>query len=336
LEEKNMKTFSTLATLSAVSMLFATLFASGYAAAQQQQAYPVRPIRVVIPWPPGQATDLAARVIGQKLNEVFGYSMVMDNRPGAGGQIGTDIVAKATPDGYTLLAASSGPVTVAPLLQKTPYVSQRDLAPVAIAGLSPYILVTVPSFPAKDIKEFLSVIKAAPSKYTYASSGTGAAAHLAVEYFNGVAGIKATHVPYKGSIPALTDIIGGQVTYMTETVAATMPFIRQGRLKGYGISTIKQSTLAPGIPTIAVAADMPGFDFAAWIGIMVAAGTPKHLIDRITSGVDKVLQTQDARDKLNAAGLEAQYSRADQMADYLKYQSNQVAGIIKRTGLKIE
>ena len=115
-----------------------------------------------------------------------------------------------------------------------------------------------------------------------------------------------------------------------------MPFIRQGRLKGYGISTLKQSTLAPGIPTIAVAADMPGFDFAAWIGIMVAAGTPKHLIDRITSGVDKVLQTQDARDKLNAAGLEAQYSRADQMADYLKYQSNQVAGIIKRTGLKIE
>ena len=319
--------------LVALALTMMTMLGSSLVIAQE---YPRRPIRVVIPWPPGQATDLTARVIGQKLNEAFGYTMVMDNRPGAGGQIGTDIVAKASADGYTLLAASSGPVTVAPLLQKTPYVSQRDLAPVAIAGLAPYILVAAPSFPAKDIKEFLSVIKAAPTKYTYASSGTGAAAHLAVEYFNGVAGIKATHVPYKGSIPALTDIVGGQVTYMTETVAATMPFIRQGRLKGYGISTLKQSALAPGIPTIAVAADMPGFDFAAWIGIMVSAGTAKVLIDKITTGVDKVLQSQDARDKLGNAGLEAEYYRADRMAEYLKKQSGQVADIIKRTGLKIE
>ena len=246
-------------TVRALARTFAyttTLLLAATAYAQQQE-YPVRPIRVVIPWPPGQATDLAARVIGHKLHEVLGYTFVMDNRPGAGGQIGTDIAAKATPDGYTLLAASSGPVTVAPLLQKTPYVSQRDLAPVAIAGLSPYILVTGPSFPAKDMKEFLSVVKGSPGKFTYASSGTGAAAHLAVEYFNGVAGIKGTHVPYKGSIPAITDIVGGQVTYMTETVAATMPFIRQGRLKGYGISVSKPSSLAPGIPTIAAAADMP-------------------------------------------------------------------------------
>lgn len=245
-------------------------------------------------------------------------------------------MAKATPDGYTLLAASAGPVTVAPLLQKTPYVPLKDLAPVAIAGLSPYILVSAPAFPAKDMKEFIAVVKGNPGKFTYASSGTGAAAHLAVEYFNGSAGIKATHVPYKGSIPALTDIIGGQVTYMTETVAATMPFIRQGRLKAYGISVSKQSTLAPGIPTIAQSADMPGFDFAAWIGIMVAAGTPKHLIDKITSGIDKAMQTLDAREKIANAGLEPQYFRAEQMGEYLKKQSTQVAEIIKRTGIKIE
>jgi tripartite-type tricarboxylate transporter receptor subunit TctC len=331
----------TIIAAAATVILGAAVLLSGPSPAQAQgaqgkdQAYPVRPIRVVIPWPPGQATDLAARIIGQKLSESFGYTMVMDNRPGAGGQIGTDIVAKATPDGYTLLAASSGPVTVGPLLQKVPYVPARDLAPVAIAGLSPYILVTAPTFPAKDIKEFLSVVKGAPNKYTYASSGTGAAAHLAVEYFNGVAGIKATHVPYKGSIPALTDIVGGQVTYMTETVAATMPFIRQGRLKGYGIST-KPSVLAPGIPAIATAADMPGFDFAAWIGIMVSAGTSKALVDKITAGVDKALQTQDSRDKLASAGLETAYHRADQMAEYLKRQSGQVADIIKRTGIKVE
>ena len=301
-----------------------------------QQDYPSHPLRMVIPWPPGQATDLVGRVIAQKLTEIYGYQVVADNRAGAGGQIGTDIVAKAAPDGYTLLAASSGPVTVAPLLQKTPYVSERDLAPVAIGGFAPYVLVTTASFPARDIKEFIALVKNNPGKYTYASSGTGAAAHLAVEYFNSVAGIKAIHVPYKGSIPALTDIISGQVTYMTETVSATMPFVRSGKLKAYGISTLKQSPQAPGIPTYAVAADMPGFEFAAWIGVMVSAGTPKAIVDKLTAAVDKVLQTQDARDKLGSLGLDVNYHRAEEMAAYLKKQSAQVADIIKKANIKID
>lgn len=310
------------------------LLASSLALAQQ--AYPNRPMRMVIPWPPGQATDLVGRVIAQRLSEILGHPVVADNRAGAGGQIGTDIVAKATPDGYTLLAASAGPVTVAPLLQKTPYNPQRDLAPVAIAGLAAYVLVTAPSFPAKDIKEFLTLAKNNPGKYTYASSGTGAAAHLAVEYFNNVAGIKAVHVPYKGSVPALTDVMGGQVTYMTETVSATMPHVRSGKLRAYGVSTIKPSALAPGVPPYSTAADMPGFDFAAWIGVMVSAGTPKPVIDKITAAVDKVLQTQDARDKLAAVGVDVNYHRADAMAVYLKKQSAQVADIIKRANIKVE
>lgn len=315
----------------------AVLLMSSLAAAQPApQEYPTRPMRLVIPWPPGQATDLVGRVIGQKLTEVYGYQVVADNRAGAGGQIGTDIVAKATPDGYTLLAASSGPVTVAPLLQKTPYVSERDLAPVAIGGFAPYVLVTTPSFPAKDIKEFIALVKNNPGKHTYASSGTGAAAHLAVEYFNSVAGIKATHIPYKGSIPALTDVISGQVTYMTETVSATMPFVRSGKLKAYGISTLKRSPQAPNVPTYAEAADMPGFEFAAWIGVMVSAGTPKWMVDKLTAAVDKVLQTQDARDKLASVGLDVNYHRAEEMAAYLKKQSAQVADIIKRANIKIE
>jgi tripartite-type tricarboxylate transporter receptor subunit TctC len=305
-------------------------------AAIAQQEYPNRPMRLVIPWPPGQATDLVGRVIAQKLTEIYGYQVVADNRAGAGGMIGTDIVAKAAPDGYTLLAASSGPVTVAPLLQKTPYASERDLAPVAIAGFAAYVLVTAPSFPAKDIKEFIAVMKNNPGKYNYASSGTGAAAHLAVEYFNSVAGIKATHVPYKGSVPALTDVISGQVAYMTETVSATMPHVRSGKLRAYGVSTLKASALAPGIPTYAVAADMPGFDFAAWIGVMMSAGTPKAQIDKITRGVDKALQTADAREKLGNVGLDVNYHRADEMARYLSKQSAQVADIIKKANIKIE
>lgn len=317
-----------------VLCLVAALLMSSAALAQQN--YPNRPMRMVVPWPPGQATDLVGRVIAQKLGDIFGHQVVVDNRAGAGGQIGTDIVAKAAPDGYTLLAASSGPVTVAPLLQKTPYVPARDLQPVAIAGLAAYVLVTAPSFPAKDIKEFITVVKNNQGKYNYASSGTGAAAHLAVEYFNGVAGIKATHVPYKGSVPALTDVISGQVAYMTETVSATMPLVRSGKLKAYGISTLKPSALAPGVPTYAAAADMPGFDFAAWIGVMVAAGTPAALVDKITDAVDQVLQTQDARDKLGSVGLDVNYQRAEDMAAYLKKQSAQVADIIKRANIKIE
>ena len=317
-----------------ILFLVAATLIAGSALAQQQ--YPNRPLRLVIPWPPGQATDLVGRVIAQKLSEIFGYQVVADNRAGAGGMIGTDIVAKATPDGYTLLAASSGPVTVAPLLQKTPYVSERDLAPVAIGGFAPYLLVSAPSFPARDIKELIALVKGNPGKYTYASSGTGAAAHLAVEYFNSVAGIKATHVPYKGSIPALTDIISGQVTYMTETVSATMPFVRSGKLKAYGISVLKRSPQAPNVPTYAEAADMPGFEFAAWIGIMVSAGTPKAMVDKLTAAVDKVLQTQDARDKLASVGLDVNYHRAEEMAAYLKKQSAQVADIIKKANIKID
>ena len=210
-----------------IVFFLAALAVAGSAAAQQ---YPNRAVRMVIPWPPGQATDLVGRVVAEKLAQLLGQPVVPDNKPGAGGMIGTDFVAKAAPDGYTLLAGSSGPVTINPLLQKTQYDPERDLLPVAKIGVSPYVLVTNPAFPANDIKEFLALVRANPGKYTFASSGTGATAHLVAEYFNNLAGIKATHVPYKGSAPALADVVGGQVAYMVETVAATMPLVRGGRL----------------------------------------------------------------------------------------------------------
>src|SRR5688572_25370535 len=199
-----------------------------------QQNYPARPIRMIVPWPPGQATDLAGRVVAIKLSELLGQQVIADNRPGAGGMIGTDLAAKATPDGYTLLAASSGPVTINPLLQKVPFDPIRDLAPVANVGLSPYILVTGVKFPAANVKEFLALVKANPGKYSFASSGTGATAHLVAELFNGRAGLRVTHVPYKGSAPAMIDVISGEIAYALETMAATMPHIKAGRLRGYG------------------------------------------------------------------------------------------------------
>lgn len=301
-----------------------------------QQNYPNRPLRMVIPWPPGQATDLVGRVIAQKLTEILGYQVVADNRAGAGGMIGTDIVAKAAPDGYTLLAASSGPVTISPLLLKTPYVAERDLAPVANAGFSPYLLVTHASFPASGVREFITLMKANPGKYNFASSGTGATAHLVAEYFNSAVGIKATHVPYKGSVPALTDVISGQIGYMLETVAATMPHVRGGRLKAYGVSLAKGSVLAPGIPPLATAADLPGFDAAAWLGVMVSAGTPKPLVEKLSAAVDKALQSQEVRDRIMSVGVEVDYRRIDEMGRYLKDQSTRFAEIIKKNGIRIE
>jgi tripartite-type tricarboxylate transporter receptor subunit TctC len=323
--------------------LFVAVFAfAGAAIAQQnssiasRQAYPNRPVRLVIPWPPGQATDLAGRVLAQKLSELFGYQVIADNRAGAGGMIGTDLVAKAAPDGYTILAASSGPVTVNPLLQKTPFDVNRDLAPVANIGLSPYLLVTNPQFPAANAREFVALVKANPGKYSFASSGTGATAHLIAEWFNNLAGLQVTHVPYKGSSPALTDVIGGQIAYAIETAAATMPHVRSGRLKAYGVSLARGSALAPGIEPLATAANLPIFDVGAWLGVMVPAGTPKPIVDRIATAVETAMQSPEVRERIAGIGVEVDYRRTEEFTRYLKEQQARFADIIKKGNIKLE
>ena len=299
-------------------------------------AYPNRPIRMVIPWPPGQATDLAGRVLAQKLSELLGQPVITDNRAGAGGMIGTDAVAKAPPDGYTILAASSGPVTINPLLQKAPYDVERDLIAVASIGLSPYGVVTNAQFPAANMKEFLALVRANPRKYSFASSGTGATAHLIAEMFNTQAGLQVTHVPYKGSAPAITDVIGGQVAYAVETAAGTMPHIKAGKLKAYGVSFVKGSALTPGIEPVATAANLPGFDAGAWLGVMMPAGTPKAMVDRIAAAVETAMQSSDVRDRIAGIGVEPFYKRTEEFGPYLKDQQARFADIIKRGNIKIE
>jgi tripartite-type tricarboxylate transporter receptor subunit TctC len=316
-------------------LLFAAAMIAPSAVAQPQ-TYPARPVRIVIPWPPGQATDLAGRLVAQKLTESLGQQVIADNRPGAGGMIGTDVVAKATPDGYTLLAASSGPVSINPLLQKAPYDAERDLVPVANVGLSPYILVSGLKFPANNAREFVSLVKANPGKYTFASSGTGATAHLVAELFNGRAGLQVTHVPYKGSAPAMVDVIGGQVAYALETMAATMPHVKAGRLKAYGISTIRPSALAPGIEPLAKVADLPGFDASAWIGVMVPTGTPKPIVERLSRALDTAMQSADMREKIAVAGLEVDYRPPGEFTRYLKEQKVRFEEIIKKNNIRIE
>ena len=306
------------------------------AGAAWAQAYPTRAVRVVVPWPPGQATDIAARVVAQKLQESLGQPFVIDNKPGAGGSIGTDIVAKSTGDGYTLLAASSGPVSIMPSLQKVPYDPLKDLQPVSLMCVNAYALVTRPDFPASNAKEFVALLRANPDKFTFSSSGTGATAHLVAELFNSMAGIKARHVPYKGSAPALTDIMNGQIDYTLETIASVASQVRAGRLKMLGVSFARGSAAFPEAPPLATAAELPGYDIGAWIGYAAAPGTPREVVARLSAEVQKAIQASDVKERFTTLGLEPRAMSPEEMGAFLRKEQARYADIIKSANIKVE
>jgi tripartite-type tricarboxylate transporter receptor subunit TctC len=300
------------------------------------QAYPNRPVRVVVPWPPGQATDIAARIVAAKLQETLGQPFVVENKPGAGGAIGTDQVAKAPGDGYTILAASSGPISIMPNLQKTPYDPLKDLAPVSIICTNSFALVTRPDFPAKDAREFVALVRANPDKFAFSSSGTGATAHLIAELFNSMANLKARHVPYKGSAPALTDVMNGQIDYTLETVASVSSHVKSGRLKMLGTTYAKGSSAFPDAPSLARAADIPGYDIGAWIGYAAAPGTPKEILNRLSSEVARAIQVPEVRERMMTLGLEPASMTPDEMAVFMRSEQARYGTIIRNANIKIE
>jgi len=302
----------------------------------QAQNYPNRPVKVIIPWPPGQATDLAARIVGEKLSQQLGQPFIMENKPGAGGSIGTDTVVKSAPDGYTLLAASSGPISIMPNLQKIPYDPLKDLAPVSLIATAPFALVVAPNFPASNAKEFLALVRANPGKYTFASSGTGATAHMFAELFNSMAQLKVVHVPYKGSVPALTDVIGGQVAYAVETVAATGGFVKSGKLKTFGVTSARRSGALPDVPTLAESADIPGYDCVAWVGYAAPAGTPRDILVKLAAEIQKAVQSTELKDRYVPLGMDPASNSPDEMGAYLRREQDRYAQIIKNAGIKIE
>jgi tripartite-type tricarboxylate transporter receptor subunit TctC len=275
-------------------------------AAAQPGNWPARSMRMIIPWPPGQATDVQGRLMAQRLSERLGHTVVPENRPGAGGQIGTDLVAKSAPDGYTLLAASIGPITFQPLVARPPYDVERDLAPVAGYGSAPFMLLVRPDFPARDAASFIALLKANPGKYTHNSSGVGGAQHLVTALFNAKAGIDALHVPFAGSGQSIAALLGGQVSYGIDTPAAAGRLVADGQLRALGLTTGRPSPLVPGIPPLAAVANIGEFDIGGWNGLMVRAGTPREIVDRLSAEAMEGLLVPEIRDRFAAIGVEVE------------------------------
>ena len=300
------------------------------------QAWPTRPIRLVVPWPPGQATDQVGRLMAQRLSERLGQPIVPENRAGAGGGIGTDMVAKAAPDGYTLLAASIGPISLGPLVHRMPYDVDRDLAPVARFSGSPYFLVTRPDFPAPDARSFVALMRANPGKFTYASSGVGGSQHVLTAVFAAKAQFEALHIPYQGSGPAMAALLGGQVDFAIETLAASGALMREGKLKSYGCTTGQSSRLAPSIPPLAVAADVPGYDYNGWIGLMAPAGTPPAIIARIAAEVEFIAAQPETNERLVNIGTEAAFTGPAGFRQILSQYRDNFGPIIRQLGIRPE
>ena len=285
----------------------AALLLAACAGVAQAQTYPDRPIRVIVPFPPGNASDLATRTIAEPLARRLGQPIVVDNRPGAAGTIGADTVAKAKPDGYTLLGTSSAFSVTPSVYRKLPYDAERDLVPVAPIGWTVMVLVAHPGFPANNVQELVALLKAAPGKYSYAHLGAGALSQMVMELLKQMAGVDVVGVPYKGSGQALTDLMGGQLPLMFDGLTSANPQVKAGRIKAFAVSSKERIRFAPDVPPLAESgvAALKDYDVQAWTGLFAPAGTPKAVVDRLNAELVQIVQSPEVKDKLAAQNLEA-------------------------------
>lgn len=297
------------------------------------QAYPAKAIRVVVPYAPGGATDLTARLVGQKMQEAMKQNVLVDNRPGAGGVIGADLVAKAAPDGYTVLIAVPAEMAILPHLQKMPYDVPRDFAPVSLAAVTPLILVVHPSLPVKSVKELVAFVKARPGQLSYASAGTGGVQHLAAELLKITMKLDMVHVPYKGAGPVMPDLIGGHVPMFFSGMPPAMPHVKAGKLRALAVTTTRRSPAAPDVPTMGQAG-VPGFDISNWFAYFVPAATPATVIARLNSEVNRGLAQKDVKEKLANVGAEVVGTSPEELAKFVRAESEKYARLIKESGAK--
>lgn len=299
------------------------------------QGYPAKPVRFVSPYPPGGANDILARIISPKLGEYLGQQIVVENRGGATGNIGAELVAKAPPDGYTILMGQASNLTINVSLMKMPYDPVKDLAPVTLVATTPNLLVVHPSLPVKTVKDLVVLAKAKPGSINYASSGSGSAGHLAAELFKRVAHVEMVHIPYKGAAPALTDVVAGQAhLYFTSPISA-QPFVKGGRLRMVAVTSLKRSPSMPDIPTVAESG-YPDFEVVSWWGVLTPAGVSKDVTGRLHTEITKVLALPEIKSKFADQGADVASNTPEQFAAYIKSEIAKWGKLIKELGVKSE
>jgi tripartite-type tricarboxylate transporter receptor subunit TctC len=298
------------------------------------QDYPVRPIRIVVPFAPGGPNDILARVIGQKLTEAWSHQTIVENRPGGGTVIGTEILAKSPPDGYTLLMVSTSHTTNPTLLRKLPFDTLRDLAPVILVASSPNVVVAHPSLPAKSVTELIAVARSRPDQVAYGSGGNGTSTHLAGAMLALMGGVRMIHVPYKGGGPATIDLLSGQITWMVGTILPSMPHIKSGRLRALAVTGTRRAPVLPGVPT--VAESLPGFEAISWYGVAAQGATPKDVIAKLNQEIAKGLNTGDTRARLASEGADIVAGSPEEFGAFFRAEMEKWAKVIKAAGIKLE
>ena len=299
------------------------------------QQYPSKPIRLVIPFPPAGATDVLGRALGQKLSESLGQAVVIENRPGAGSTIGAEQVANAPADGYTLLLASGSLCISANLYKKLPFDPARSFAPVSLVGHVPHMLVVNPAVPAGSVKELIKLAKARPGEINVASQGNGTLSHMELELFKQAAGVDLTHVPYKGSSNAMTDLLAGNVSMLFDSVTSSLPMVRKGQLRALGVVSPKRLAFAPDIPTI-TEAGVPGFDAANWFALLAPAGTSREIVQVLNTHVARALESAELRQRLAAQGAVLEGSTPEALAALIRDDLDRWAKVVKQAGIKLE
>ena len=316
----------------ATLLTLAGLAAGG--AQAQSTAWPSRTVRMVIAFPPGGPTDIVSRVIAQQLSVQLGQSVVVDNKPGAGGNIAAELVAKAPADGYTVFYNTSAIVIGPALYSKVNYDTLKDFVPVALTASVPLVLVVNPQLPVRSVADFVAYARANPGKLNYSSSGTGTITHLASAMLSAQLQLQTTHVPYKGSAPGLIDLASGQTQFMTDTMNTVLPYVRDGRLRALGVASARRSALLPDVPTLGET--LPGFEAAAWQGVVVPAGTPADIVSRLNQELNKALQHPEVRAKLAAQGTDIHGGTAAEYAQYIRTEMPRWANAVKVSGAKAE